>query len=83
MNNKGAGMLLALITAALLFMVGMLVVDFFKPEIDNFRTSMGCGGNETSDGTKVACLGGDLTIPYLMIIIISTAGGVVLSRLTL
>lgn len=83
MNIRGGATLFALVTAMLIFMSGMLMVNFFKQDITDYRTSMGCSGTETSDGNRIACLGGDLTIPYFIVAILSTAGGVVLSRFNL
>ena len=85
MNRKGGATLIAIITAALIFMSGMLMVNFFKSDIDDFRTSMNCDATNKSDvflsdGSKIACLGSDLTIPYFIVAIISTAGGVILAR---
>ena len=85
MNRKGGATLIAIITAALIFMSGMLMVNFFKSDIDDFREKMGCNSANTndailSDGSKLVCLGSDLTIPYFIVAVISTAGGVILAK---
>lgn len=88
MNNKGGATLIAIITAALIFMSGMLMINFFKADIDTFRENMGCNVANTndsilSDGSKLVCLGSDLTIPYFIVAIISTAGGIILARFSI
>jgi len=80
MNNKGqAG--LAIIFGITIFLVGMVSLNFIKDEVTTARSSAGlnCAG-DISDGTKLACLVVDFVIPYLFIIIISIAGGLIASR---
>ena len=85
MNKIGSGLLLGIITACLLFAVGMLVVNFLKPDLGVSMSQMDCdqtAGN-ISDGAKVTCLGFSLVIPYFIVTIVSIAGGIVASRFSL
>ena len=85
MNRKGSGLLLGLIVAVMLFAIGMLVVNFIKPDLGVAMSSLDCdqtAGN-ISDGTKVTCLGFSLVVPYFIILIISIAGGIIASKFTL
>lgn len=85
MNNKGAGLFLSIIVAVFLFAGGMLILNHVKPNIDLFRSSdsFTCDSLTISDGAKVTCLGVDLIVPVLIVSIVSIAGGVITSRLTL
>ena len=89
MNNKGQ-MGIAIVTAIMIFMVGMVVVNILKPEITTARSSasgLDCAnttftnGSSISDGTRLTCLVIDFTIPYFIIIIFSVAGGAIVGRL--
>lgn len=84
MNNKGQ-MGIAIITALMIFMVGVLVINILKPEIDNARSSsvgLDCTNSSgISDGTKLTCLAVDFVVPYFILIILSAAGGLITERL--
>ena len=84
MNRKAQATLgLAIIVAITLFIVGMLAVNFIKPEVTRARDSSNLDCSNAagiSDGTKLTCLAVDIVVPYFMIIIISLAGGLITSR---
>jgi len=83
MNNKGQTIMLAILTAIIIFIVGMLMVNFFKDEIDRARnaTNLDCANTGViSDGTKLTCLAVDIVIPYFIITVISIAGGLITAR---
>ena len=83
MNKKGSWGL-AIISAIMIFLIGMVVVNLLKPDITTFRLAMDCATpSAISDGTKLTCLMGDLTIPYFIIVVFSIAGGAIMSRLKL
>lgn len=94
MNTKGqsSGIGIAVIVAIMLFMVGMMAINFILPLIDNARSSstnadsnlrgINCD-SPGSDGTKMSCLLVDLVVPYFIIIVISAVGGLVTARLLL
>jgi len=83
MNNKGQ-VGLAIISAVMIFMVGMVTVNLLKPEITNARetTALDCQNNSITDGTKLTCLVVDFTVPYFMIIIFSVVGGILVGFIT-
>ena len=90
MNNKGQTMGIAIIIAITIFIVGMLSVNFLKPEITRARGSdyLDCANTADfpdgiSDGTKMVCLVVDLVVPYFIVIIFSVAGGLITSRMLL
>lgn len=82
MNKKGQTLGMAILIAITIFIVGMLCVNFLKPEITRARnsTNLDCDGSTISDGTKLACLAVDIVIPYFIVIVFSVAGGVIASR---
>lgn len=81
MNRKGQNLLLALITAVMIFMAGMLFLNQVMNDVALSRTiGIDCSSDTISDGAKVTCIGIDLVIPILIIAIVSAAGGAILSR---
>lgn len=69
----------------MLFALGMLVVNFLKPDLGVSMNQMDCDQTQgnISDGSKVTCLGFSLIIPYFIVTIVSIAGGIVASRFAL
>ena len=83
-NKKAQTMGLAIISALAVFVIGFMFINFLMPEITDFRTNIGCSSIETlSDGAKLLCLGGDLTIPLVILAILSLAIGGITARLNL
>lgn len=78
MNKKG-NIFGAIMISLMIFMVGMIIVNFIIPEQTSSRTSIGCSAPET-DGTKLLCLVLDLPVIYFMILVISLAGGLILDK---
>ena len=81
---------IAIIIAITIFIVGMLSVNFLKPEITRARdaTHLDCSNTADfpagiSDGTKLTCLVVDVVVPYFIVIIFSVAGGLLTSRMLL
>lgn len=64
----------------IIFMVGMIAVNFIKPDITTARTDITCTTPAT-DGTKLMCLGLDFVVPYFIVLIFSVAGGVITEKL--
>ena len=83
MNNKGQTTAMVILFALFFFILGSLFLNFFPSLVDSARVSLSCTDNTISDGSKLACLGGDLVLPYFILAIVSTAGGVIVSRLTI
>ena len=84
MNKKGQTMGLAILSFLAVFIIGLMFVNFLLPEVTTFRTNMSCSSASTiSDGTKLLCLFGDLTVPYVILLVVSLAVGAITSRLNL
>lgn len=80
MNNKGAGLLIAIVIAVMIFAAGMLFMNFIKDDVTSARLGMDCTNSTISDGAKVTCLGIDIVIPYFILGILSSAGGIIVAR---
>ena len=73
----------AIVTSIVLFIVGSMVIDFFKDDITIVRNSanLDCTNSTgISDGTKLTCLGIDLIVPYFFLAILSLTGGVIIAN---
>lgn len=76
--------MLSLLFGLILFIFGILFVNFIIPDVTTFRTELSCSSpTSISDGTKLTCLLGDGVVPYFIVLLISTAGGIMLSRLAI
>lgn len=72
---------LMVITAFMLFMAGMLFVAPIMDSIAPARASLDCSSPaDISDGTKVTCLFVDGIVPYFILLILSIAGGAIISK---
>lgn len=82
-NKRGQSLGLGVITAIMIFIIGMTCINFLKTDITSARSSSGLDCSNTtgiSDGTKITCLVVDLTIPYFILLVCSIAGGLIVSR---
>ena len=83
-NNKKGSMFISIIMAIMLFMIGMVVVNFIKAPIDDARISLNCDNAAAiSDGTKMLCLVEDISLVYFMVLVISIAGGCLIDKIIL
>ena len=84
MNKRGQTLGVSIMTAIFVIIVGLMFVNFLMPEISNFREDMNCASADTiSDGTKLLCLVTDATIPYWIMLVLSTTIGLITARLLL
>lgn len=85
MNNKGQTFFFAIVTALIIFVFGMLFLNFLKDDITTTTSSsaLDCNNLSISDGNKVTCLAMDATVPYFFLLILSAAGGLIAAKLTL
>jgi len=85
MNKKAQSVSvgLGIVAAIMIFIVGSMVIDFFKDDITLARNSTGldCTNPAISDGSKLTCLGIDLIVPYFFLLILSVVGGLVIGNL--
>ena len=84
MNTKGQTLGLALISGIMVFILGLMIINFLFPEINTARGLLACNSPATiSDGTKLLCLVIDATVPYWVLAIVSIAVGAITARLLL
>lgn len=80
--NKKANAFFGILTAIFIFMVGVLFVPPFQDTVTTSRTDLNCTNlTAISDGTKALCLVADFTIIYIIIAIISIAGGFIAAKI--
>lgn len=82
MNKKGQSLGLSIVIAIFIFLIGIPIVNVLKPEVDVARgvNGLDCTNTSISDGMRLTCLAVDLVIPYFMLLVISAAGGFIISR---
>lgn len=81
MNKRGQNLILALMAAAMIFVSGMLFLNHIKDDVSLTRSiNLDCSNPNNSDGTKLTCLGVDLVVPIVFLLIISLAGGIIFDR---
>jgi len=71
--------LFSILIAFMIFFAGMIIINFIKTSVTDSRNAVVCSAPAT-DGTKALCLLFDGVVPYVFIIVISTAGGLITSR---
>jgi len=81
MNKKGQTLGLVIISAILIFIVGIMITGFLMDEITTARTNLDCSNAAgISDGTKLLCLAIDTTVPYWIWLVFSVTIGAVIAR---
>ena len=81
--NKKAEAGLAIVAAIMIFIVGMVSINLLKDDITIVRgaTGMNCTNVAAiSDGTKLACLAVDATIPIAILAVFAVAGGLIINK---
>lgn len=80
--NKRGNIYASVMIGIIIFMIGMITINFIMPEVSTTRTQLSCSSAGTiSDGTKFMCLMIDTVVPYFFILVISIAGGVITEKL--
>lgn len=80
LKNKKGSVLFSILVAVTIFMMGMLILNIMRDDIDTMRTGMDCNNLSISDGAKVVCLGSDGLAPYFIFLILSAAGGIIAEK---
>lgn len=82
MNKKGS-VYLSIIISLMFFMMGMIFLNYLKPEVSvaTSATGLNCdSASAISDGVKLTCLITDSVIPVFIISVFSVAGGFLLGK---
>lgn len=84
MNKKGQTLAIALLSSIIYFIVGMMIINFFMPEITTARTDLSCSTPaDITDGTKFTCLILDIQVIYFITMIFSVVLGAITDRVLL
>jgi len=80
-NRKGQTMMLSILFAVVLFVMGIMVINFIRPEVLTAKVAMSCSDvANISDGTKLTCLLIGGVVPYFIVLVLSISGGLILDR---
>ena len=82
-NHKGqfGNLALTLLIAGMLFMTGMLFIAPVEDTITQTRLDLNCSlSTAISDGSKLTCLAVDAVVPYIILSVLSVAGGLIISK---
>ena len=80
MNSKGQTFGLAIIFAIVIFLFGILFINFLMPDVTTARTAMDCANPAISDGSKLTCLLIDAVVPYWILLVLSAGGGLLAAK---
>ncbi len=76
MNKGGQTLGISIISAIVVLIIGLVIINFLTPEVDRARIDLRCSSADTiSDGTKLLCLAVDITVIYWILIIFSVIIG--------
>ena len=81
-RGKKGSVWLGVTIAIVVYIFGILFLPFIADDVDTFRINMNCSNSSITDSSKLACLVGDLTIPYFIWILVSIAIGFIVGGLT-
>ncbi len=75
---------IAILSAIVIFIIGIMAINFLMPEVSTARIELSCDSPATiSDGTKFLCLIIDTQIPYFIWLVFSISMGAILSRMNI
>lgn len=80
MNKKGQTFMISLLTGIMIFLFGIVFINFISPDLTTARTQLQCTTPTISDGAKLTCLFTDTAVIYFIALILSITAGVVLER---
>ena len=83
LNKKGQTIFMSIIYATMIFLIGMTLINFLKPELTTARSSdnLDCSnGSSITDGNKLMCLFTSATLPLFILGILSLSGGYLLDK---
>jgi len=80
--NKNAGIFFGVVMAVMVFMCGVLFIEHISDCVTEFRTDLNCSSpSSISDGTKLLCLAGGISVPYFIISLLSITAGFIGEKL--
>ncbi len=83
-NKKGQTMGIAILSAIVIFIIGIMCINFLLTEVSTARIELSCSDAATiSDGSKMLCLIVDTQVPYFIWLVFSISLGAILARLNI
>ena len=84
LNKRGQTMAISVLSAIVIFIIGIMCINFLMPEVSDARINLSCDSPTTiSDGTKFLCLLVDVQVPYFIWLVFSISLGAILVRMKL
>ena len=84
LNKRGQTMSIAILSSVVIFIIGMLCINFLLTEVSTARVDLSCSDTANiSDGTKFLCLLVDVQVPYFIWLVFSISMGAILVRMKL
>ena len=83
-GKKGQTFGIAILSSIIIFIIGIMCINFLMPEVSDARINLSCDSPTTiSDGTKFLCLLVDVQVPYFIWLVFSISLGAILVRMKL
>ena len=83
-GKKGQTFGIAILSSIIIFIIGIMCINFLMPEVSTARINLSCDSPATiSDGTKFLCLLVDVQVPYFIWLVFSISLGAILVRMKL
>ena len=83
-NKRGQTMGIAILSAIVIFIIGIMCINFLLTEVSTARIELSCDdASSISDGSKFLCLIVDTQIPYFIWLVFSISLGAVLARMNI
>ena len=83
-GKKGQTFGIAILSSIIIFIIGIMCINFLMPEVSDARVNLSCDSPTTiSDGTKFLCLLVDVQVPYFIWLVFSISLGAILVRMKL
>ena len=79
-QNKTGSIYSIILIAFMIFVVGMIIVNFITPEITTARTQLNCDDSTITDGAKLLCLNVDISLVYFILLVLSLTVGVITDK---
>ena len=83
-NKRGQTMGIAILSAIVIFIIGIMCINFLLTEVSTARIELSCSDSSTiSDGSKMLCLIVDTQVPYFIWLVFSVSLGAILARMNI
>ena len=84
LNKRGQTMSIAILSSVVIFIIGIMAINFLLTEVSTARIELSCDSPATiSDGSKFLCLIVDTQVPYFIWLVFSISLGAILVRMNI